>query len=380
MNIPKPYTFDRVVRMIISILVLGLIIYFLVITKTVLIPFFVAWFIAYLINPIVLFVQRLLRLKSKLVAVLIVLLLLLAIVTGVSWALIPRFVEELNKIVEIIAKLIKDNNLTKILPESFNSYAMEYIKKSEFLSSITAGDASEFIKKVFTVSWGIISESFAIIFAVLGTFITFVYLIFLSKDFETISKGAIDLIPHKFRDKAVVIIADVEQGMNRYYRGQATVAFIVGILLAIGFQIISLPMGFVLGLFIGMLNLIPYLQIVGIIPMALLALVQTIETGDSFLITMGLPLMVLAIVQVIQDVILVPKIMGRVTGLNPAVILLSLSIWGMLLGVIGMIIALPFTSILLSYYQRFIINQEPIENLASKEENPINSSEGKEKK
>ena len=70
------------------------------------------------------------------------------------------------------------------------------------------------------------------------------------------------------------------------------------------------------------------------------------------------------VVQGIQDLFLVPKIMGKAMGLNPAVILLSLSIWGSLLGIVGMIIALPITTLLISYYKRFILNKEelPIED------------------
>jgi predicted PurR-regulated permease PerM len=72
---------------------------------------------------------------------------------------------------------------------------------------------------------------------------------------------------------------------------------------------------------------------------------------------------VFVVVQGIQDLFLVPKIMGKAMGLNPAVILLSLSIWGSLLGIVGMIIALPITTLLISYYKRFILNKEelPIE-------------------
>ena len=64
-----------------------------------------------------------------------------------------------------------------------------------------------------------------------------------------------------------------------------------------------------------------------------------------------------AVVQMIQDSLLTPKIMGKVTGLNSAIILLSLSIWGSLLGVLGMIIALPMTTLMLTYYQRYIIKK-----------------------
>ena len=54
--------------------------------------------------------------------------------------------------------------------------------------------------------------------------------------------------------------------------------------------------------------------------------------------------------------------MGKVTGLSPAIILLSLSIWGSLMGVMGMIIALPITTLLIAYYQKYVINREHLKN------------------
>ena len=69
---------------------------------------------------------------------------------------------------------------------------------------------------------------------------------------------------------------------------------------------------------------------------------------------------VFLVVQGTQDLFLVPKIMGKAMGLNPAVILLSLSIWGSLLGIVGMIIALPITTLLISYYKRFVLNNEEL--------------------
>ena len=88
--------------------------------------------------------------------------------------------------------------------------------------------------------------------------------------------------------------------------------------------------------------------------------ILTVSTGQNFWIIIACALAVFAIVQIIQDTFLVPKIMGKITGLNPAIILLSLSIWGSLMGMLGMIIALPLTTLMLSYYQRFIINKEKI--------------------
>ena len=82
-------------------------------------------------------------------------------------------------------------------------------------------------------------------------------------------------------------------------------------------------------------------------------------------------------VQIIQDGYLVPRIMGKITGLNPAIILLSLSIWGSLMGMLGMIIALPLTTLMLSYYQRYIINQENIYKTETTEDQPVEGIEEK---
>ena len=90
----------------------------------------------------------------------------------------------------------------------------------------------------------------------------------------------------------------------------------------------------------------------------MLAIVKSAETGQNFWMVLSMALVVFAVVQTIQDTILTPKIMGRVTGLNPAIILLSLSVWGALLGLLGMVIALPMTTLLQTYYLRYVIKED----------------------
>ena len=84
---------------------------------------------------------------------------------------------------------------------------------------------------------------------------------------------------------------------------------------------------------------------------------KSLETGQSFWLILLLALSVFAVVQIIQDMYLTPRIMGHFMGLNPAVILLSLSVWGSLLGLIGLIIALPLTMLCISYYKRFVLKE-----------------------
>ena len=162
----------------------------------------------------------------------------------------------------------------------------------------------------------------------------------------------------KWQGELVVdIVSDLEEGMNRYFRGQALVALIVSVFFIIGFSIIGLPLAIVFGLLMGVLNMVPYLKTVAVIPALFLAFLQSAETGQSFLNIMLWLIIVFLVIQVIEDLFLVPKIMGKVTGLNPAVILLSLSIWGSLMGVVGLIIALPLTTLLISYYKRLVLRE-----------------------
>ena len=193
------------------------------------------------------------------------------------------------------------------------------------------------------------------------------YFIFILLDYEKIANGWPQLIPGKYRPFVEGLVEDVECNMNRYFRGQALIALCVGVLLAVGFKIIDFPLAVTLGLFIGVLNLIPYMQTIGIIPMLILALLRSAETGENFWIIFGLALLVLGIVQMIQDLFLTPRIMGKAMGLNPAIILLALSIWGTLLGFIGLIIALPLTTLCLSYYKRFILQDDQGAGMADRE-------------
>ena len=143
----------------------------------------------------------------------------------------------------------------------------------------------------------------------------------------------------------------------------------VGLLLSIGFNIIGLPLATAMGIFIGILNFIPYMQALGVIPLGLVSVLMGAQTGENVFVCMLLAYGVLMIVQVIQDMILVPRIMGQTMGMRPSLILLVLSIWGYLLGFFGMLIALPLTMFIYSIYMRYVLQDEDyIEKMRLQEE------------
>ena len=348
----KEITFDRFIRILFG-LALCVGVYFLLRKLSgVLMPFVVAWFIAYMLNPFVKFVQNKCHVRHRWLAIVITFVLFVVLVGGLCWMIIPAVINEISTLKDIVVKYVKDNNL----PDLFTEYIMPYISSTEDVGEyFSVSDLTTFLDTMLPKIFSLISSSISAIWGAVMFFITFIYLFYILMDYEKMTNGYIKFVPKNKRAFVQGLVSDVEEGMNSYFRGQSLVALCVGILFSIGFLIIGFPMAIPLGLFIGFLNLVPYLQILGFIPTVILSLLKAYETNQNFWGILMAALLVFVIVQIIQDGFLVPKIMGNVTGLNGAVILLSLSIWGVLLGFVGLIIALPLTTLLISYYKRYAI-------------------------
>ena len=193
--------------------------------------------------------------------------------------------------------------------------------------------------------------------SIIASFITLLYMFFILLDYEYLSENWIRIFPEKHRPFWHELMGDAKEALNNYVRGQGLVALIMGILFCIGFTIIDFPMAIGLGIMIGIMDLVPYLHTFALIPTVLLALLKAADTGQSFWIILLGALIVFIVVQIICDMVVTPKVMGSAMGMNPAILLLSLSVWGALLGFIGLIIALPLTSLLIAYYQRYVTKE-----------------------
>jgi predicted PurR-regulated permease PerM len=290
-------------------------------------------------------------------SILAVLISLLLVIGLLLLIVVPSVIGEVESTLELIRAQNHGEGYIPFIPESWQLYIQQNVNMEQITDILSKENLQNAIKEIAPRLWFVLSNTFSVLFSITIVFIILLYFVFILLDYEKISNGWIQLIPDKYRPFIQGLADDVESSMNRYFRGQSLVALCVGILFAIGFRIIGFPLAITLGLFIGVLNLIPYLQTIGLIPILLLSLLKSAGSGENFWFIFGLALLVLLIVQVIQDLFLVPRIMGKAMGLNPAVILLSLSIWGSLLGFIGLIIALPLTTLCLSYYKRFILKE-----------------------
>ena len=351
----QKYTFDKIVRW--TLIALGIVAAYLVMDTLsgVLLPFFIAWLLAYLTYPVVKFVQYKLHVPTRALSIIVTLLMLIAVITAVIWLIIPPMIEQFERLGDILNRFVNQNTNST----SVGAYVKDWIQDNQqsiekFFKSKDFNDA---VKTAMPKLFSFVGQTASVVVSIIASFIILLYMFFILLDYEYLTENWIRIFPKKVRPFWQELAKDVERELNNYIRGQGLVALCMGIMFCIGFTIIGFPMAIGLGILIGILDLVPYLHTFALIPTAFLALLKAADTGQNFWVIFSLAVLIFAIVQVITDMIVTPKIMGKAMGLNPAILLLSLSVWGALLGFIGLIIALPLTTLIIAYWQRYVTKE-----------------------
>lgn len=353
MSNSRPLTFDRVARYIFAIAIVVGLIWLINILKNVLLPFCLACLIAYLLDPLVEFTRKLLHLKGRVIAIFITLIEVTFLIGLLIYFFVPSVIKEVNHMEELIRNYSSSGVSVPFVPSEVHDFINKYINSDTIKQMMQGGHLETIINK----STSILSAVLGFLMHTLEWLLTFIYVIFILIDYKRLMKGFRLLVPPKFRPIAYRVGDDIKNSMNKYFRGQALIALCAAVFYCIGFSIVGIPLAIVLGVLVGILYMIPYFQYVTLIPVALVCLIDSMGGGVAFWSELGQCGLVYVVSQCICDYVLTPKIMGKALGLNPAIILLSLSVWGTLLGLIGMIIALPLTTLLLAYYEEFVINR-----------------------
>lgn len=403
------YTFDRVVRMVLGAAGIAIVLGLLRYLSDVLLPFAAAVVLAYLLNPLVTIFER--KTKRRGLAVAITLGSLGIVGLGVIILLIPLTLSQVDRFREDLVKLRDDlgspihieSPTEKPVPAAEGADIgkstigwtelkdgwMEYRReagnrlRSERLSdfrkklsgtyigksldeAILYSRSDEFrelllglAKSLAVGGWTVVAFALNLVLGLTGLIIVLLYLVFLLLDFPEYTRTWPMFLPPQYRDATVDFLTQFNDAMRRYFRGQSLVALLTGAMFSLGFSIIGLPMAVPFGLFIGLLSMVPYLPVVALVPAMLLAGLRAIEGDKSFLGSVLLTLMVFAVVQLIQDTLVTPRVMGRATGLRPITILLGVFIWGKLLGFMGLLLSIPLTCLGIAYYRRYILMNAP---------------------
>lgn len=344
------WTSDRIMKLLIGLAIAAAVVFLVHYLRDALLPFFVGCFIAYMLQPLVELNRKWTRERGRVVSSILAILEVTIVIGGIAYLFLPHVIKELD----LLGNILHDINTGKRqLPQEFVGI-VDYVRVHFNPHDIRDMLSDLHVDSLISKGTSLLGESFIVIMQVLGWAMTLIYVLFILIDYPRIANGFKLIVPYKYRDGAVSVVRDVQQSMNHYFRGQGLVALCAMVFYCIGFSIIGLPLAIPMGILVGILYMIPYFQYITIIPVAIICLVYSLGGGSAFMPLFGKSLLVYVVSQCICDYIITPHIMGKEMGLNPAIILLSLSVWGSLLGIIGMIIALPVSSLIMSYYEQYI--------------------------
>ncbi len=356
MKTPGKYywNIDRIMWLIIGTVVTVSLFFLIYRLRDALLPFFAACLIAYMLQPLVELNRKWLRLKGRVVASFLALFEVLIVVGVVVWLAVPTITRELDSLSRILADISSGKNKLPPAYTAIAGYIDHYVAPGHISGLLSNANMEQWLGKGMTL----LEESASVIMRTLSWLLMLVYILFILIDYPEIARGFKQIIPKRYRKEAMVVVNDILVSMNKYFRGQGLVALVAMVLYTVGFIIVGLPLAVPMGMLVGVLYMIPYFQYVTIVPVAAICLIYSLGGEMVFLPAFGKCILVYVCVQCICDYIVTPHIMGKELGLNPAIILLSLAVWGSLLGIIGMIIALPLTALIMTYYQLYISNRE----------------------
>ena len=414
----RPYTFDRVVRMVLTAALLVVLFLMMRYLRDVLAPFVAAAVLAYFLNPVVVIFQRRLGLQR---GPSVGLAFVTAGLIGLGVTLIFTYftLEQVHLFDDQWQQLRVDasdwiNETAKRTDETAESLTTQPAEEKTVLgltelydalkdftaptdesigirlknlskavegtyTAVVLDGAREFLKEdgnfntLVSAAYqqlaigGMTITNFTLQLFVIASLIIVIllYLFFLLLDFPNYQRDWRGFLPPAYRDGILEFAGEFDAVLRKYFRGQFIVAALTGMCFAIGFSIVGLPMAVPFGLFIGVLNIVPYMQMLAIPPAFALVVINYLSGNDDLLWSSILVALVFVVVQALQDMVLVPKIMGKAVGLSPVAILLGIFIWGKLLGFLGLLLAIPLTCLGIAYYRRFVLHLDDDEPVAA---------------
>lgn len=406
----QPYTFDRVVRIGLTVIVLWCLFLLVRYLADVLVPFAIAIVLAYFLNPLVNVFEE--RLKRRWAAVAFTLGGFVIVALALAVLMIPLVYSQVSRFGASLDRLQADLNvpasvasvppvslptttsapsatglgLTELLTAwsefgqdaGILTRAQRFSRLRQRVAGTYLGDtlndtiihmrsedfraqmASIVAEKLYAGGQSVVNFFSQVVVGGVAAVLVIIYLFFLLLDFPQFAATWQSFLPPDYRMPIVEFLREFEIALRRYFRGQFVVAALTGVLFAIGFTLIGLPMALPLAMFIAILNMVPYLQAISLVPALFFAVVRSVESDASIGMSIILVLIVYGVVQVLQDAVITPRVMGQATGLRPVAILLGVFIWGKLLGFLGLILAIPLTCLFIVYYRRLVMQRTSI--------------------
>ncbi|HEX2069475.1 MAG TPA: AI-2E family transporter [Actinomycetota bacterium] len=303
--------------------------------RVVVVPLAVAMVIVYLLNPIVSALEG--RGVPRVWGTLLTYLVFLTIVGVALRFLVPMLASQVSSFASTLPRLLA--NAQSDLARTFDRLGAD-VQTTDFFRALSPeGGAGSFFSRIFSFTAGVLHS--AVVF-LLGLVLSF----YLVVDLPKIQRGFMALVPPANHRELVSILERMGRALGAFFRGQLLVALFVGLASMLGLYIVGLPYWAVVGGVAGLFNLIPMIgPFIGAIPALFIAFTTT-TSGGLLQLEPGWPLAIgasvaLLIVQQIDNHIISPNVVARTVKLHPVTVMLGLLVGGTLLGLWGMLLAVP---------------------------------------
>lgn len=313
-------------------------IYFL---SSVLWPFLFAFFIAYIFNPWVEFFER--RRISRLLSIAIVFLIISIILVVSGIVILPQISRESAEVASRFPQYIEVIK-TRLLPwvyDYMDAHPDLVAQAQEQYEKNIKPRIPSLLSPVLAVVATMFSSTLNFFLVLLNLLLVPVLAFYLLKDFPKIKVFVMALVPPRHKDVFRRRLAEVDNALGEYLRGQLTVSLCLAGIYVIGLLILRVPLAIPIGLFSGLANMVPYLGFV--LGIGLSMLFSFVDNQEWQRLVWIAALYTFA--QVMEGTVISPIAVGERTGLHPVVIMLALVIGGTLFGFMGMLLAVPFTAV-----------------------------------
>ena len=314
-----------------------------------LIPFVLAYIIAFIINPLVEAIERR-RIPRGAIAGIFTVASLSLIGMGIFFAA-PAVAEQLSKLGALVNATTQ--NTEQMVEQSGMLALFEHLGfESDAVKTQLTTQLNALIAQLYTSMTsfsstyisGLGSVVTVIFFIILMPFLCF----FMIRDYEKIGVFVRSLITPS--DISTDYTTEISRIVGAYLRGQFIVVLISGINLSIGFYLVGVPYALVLGIFSGLTNFIPTFGLWLSVSICTLVGASLGQPWYQFLPGIYI---VFAIEQVLESGFIVPRIVGRHVGLHPLLVMVSLLLFGFMFGILGLLIAVPSAALISVFYQQY---------------------------
>lgn len=360
-----PFREHKSIRVLIAMVFTLFMVWLFYYLKDIITPFIISFALAYLFDPVVDQLEK--RKISRTFSIMIISILIVGALTMIGLIIIPQFAEEIQKLTTTFPSYEELKERLRVEWLAFLSrFGVDVDRLIATVESETTQKINEFIRQ-FTEQAQNISSTLSslvtqLINLILIPFVTFYFL----RDFDQLIKYIREKTPERHKERAEKVYNRVDSILSLYIRGKILAALIITIITWIVLEILGIHFALILGLVTGFLSIIPYVgPVLTFVIGAVLGLLNPSPEVSIIKITV-----VLGVIQLLDMVIISPKVVGERLGLHPVLLIFSLFVFGKMLGVFGLLISIPVTAILkvfvMEWYEQSFLKQEFLRDDVSK--------------